>query len=159
MEKHSSNFFVTTNRSVFYFQQVITSILEFFYIVAISCLWSSCSQIIPSSNQMISTGCQESNFFDKFIPDLWKRFMWEKITNHFLSTIIIYKNRTIKFLFSKHLKNFCFRQKIGRGCKIRTCDPLLPKQMRYQTALNSVWAYCLQNRGRLLLLNTNYFTK
>ena len=28
-------------------------------------------------------------------------------------------------------------QKIGRSCRIRTCDPLLPKQMRYQTALNS----------------------
>ena len=23
----------------------------------------------------------------------------------------------------------------GRGSKIRTCDPLLPKQVRYQTAL------------------------
>jgi hypothetical protein len=23
----------------------------------------------------------------------------------------------------------------GRGDRIRTCDPLLPKQMRYQTAL------------------------
>ena len=27
---------------------------------------------------------------------------------------------------------------IGRRCRIRTCDPLLPKQMRYQTALISV---------------------
>ena len=26
----------------------------------------------------------------------------------------------------------------GRRCRIRTCDPLLPKQMRYQTALISV---------------------
>ena len=25
--------------------------------------------------------------------------------------------------------------KIGRGDRIRTCDPLLPKQMRYQAAL------------------------
>ena len=25
--------------------------------------------------------------------------------------------------------------KFGRGDRIRTCDPLLPKQMRYQTAL------------------------
>ena len=24
---------------------------------------------------------------------------------------------------------------VGRGDRIRTCDPLLPKQMRYQTAL------------------------
>ena len=24
----------------------------------------------------------------------------------------------------------------GRGDRIRTCDPLLPKQMRYQTALH-----------------------
>ena len=27
------------------------------------------------------------------------------------------------------------RLKSGRGDRIRTCDPLLPKQMRYQTAL------------------------
>ena len=27
------------------------------------------------------------------------------------------------------------RPKNGRGDRIRTCDPLLPKQMRYQTAL------------------------
>lgn len=26
-------------------------------------------------------------------------------------------------------------RKDGRGDRIRTCDPLLPKQMRYQTAL------------------------
>ncbi len=28
-----------------------------------------------------------------------------------------------------------FRIKIGRGDRIRTCDPLVPNQMRYQTAL------------------------
>ena len=28
----------------------------------------------------------------------------------------------------------------GRRCRIRTCDPLLPKQMRYQTALRSAVA-------------------
>ena len=27
------------------------------------------------------------------------------------------------------------RAKAGRGGRIRTCDPLLPKQMRYQAAL------------------------
>src|SRR5947209_10982720 len=29
---------------------------------------------------------------------------------------------------------------IGRSERIRTSDPLLPKQVRYQTALHSVWA-------------------
>ena len=28
----------------------------------------------------------------------------------------------------------CFANQAGRGSRIRTCDPLLPKQMRYQTA-------------------------
>src|SRR5688572_14155782 len=27
-----------------------------------------------------------------------------------------------------------WRSSVGRGSRIRTCDPLLPKQMRYQTA-------------------------
>jgi hypothetical protein len=33
------------------------------------------------------------------------------------------------------LKIASFRGFCGRGDKIRTCDPLLPKQMRYQAAL------------------------
>ncbi len=42
----------------------------------------------------------------------------------------------------KHLELFNFFDcgeksplKIGRGDRIRTCDPLVPNQMRYQTAL------------------------
>ena len=33
-----------------------------------------------------------------------------------------------------------FLEFIGRGDMIRTCDPLLPKQMRYQAALRPDWA-------------------
>ena len=32
-------------------------------------------------------------------------------------------------------KLYIFKGVVGRGSKIRTCDPLLPKQMRYQAAL------------------------
>ena len=36
-----------------------------------------------------------------------------------------------------------YLQKIGRGGRIRTADPLLPKQLRYQAALHpeSIWNF------------------
>ena len=34
--------------------------------------------------------------------------------------------------------NSLMTNSFGRSDRIRTCDPLLPKQMRYQTALHSV---------------------
>ena len=38
---------------------------------------------------------------------------------------------------------------LGRGDKIRTCDPLLPKQVRYQTALRPAAAeYSATRRSR-----------
>ncbi len=33
-----------------------------------------------------------------------------------------------------------YRRKYGRADRIRTCDPLLPKQMRYQAALQPDYA-------------------
>jgi hypothetical protein len=40
-------------------------------------------------------------------------------------------------------------QKTGRSGEIRTPDPLLPKQVRYQAALHSVWlkASYIDKRG------------
>ena len=37
-------------------------------------------------------------------------------------------------LFSHYTIPTVAGNSIGRGCKIRTCDPLVPNQMRYQTA-------------------------
>ena len=42
---------------------------------------------------------------------------------------------------------------IGRGERIRTCDPLLPKQMRYQTALRSEVSAALLSRQPVFLLS------
>ena len=34
-----------------------------------------------------------------------------------------------------------------RGCRIRTCDPLLPKQMRYRAALNPEFGLKVRREG------------
>ncbi len=40
------------------------------------------------------------------------------------------------------------KQKNGRGGKIRTCDPLFPKQVRYQAALRPEQAWVLYKNAR-----------
>src|SRR5579862_366605 len=42
------------------------------------------------------------------------------------------------------------RSEDGRGDRIRTCDPLLPKQVRYQTALRPEEAECTRGLGNKL---------
>ena len=45
------------------------------------------------------------------------------------------------YLSRKKVRHACFVFSfgVGRGCKIRTCDPLVPNQVRYQTAPSPDW--------------------
>ena len=49
----------------------------------------------------------------------------------------------------------CITNKLGRSTRIRTLDPLVPNQMRYQTALHSEnWLRRLDSNQRFLAYET-----
>ena len=97
--------------------------------------------IIQSNARYTSRVCHTAstaleNSTKTLSPDAYKiRSLCSRAFGSRVSLLRVLKSHLLSFRSPRHPPSLFFKGLVGRGEWIRTTDPLLPKQVRYQTAL------------------------